>query len=58
MEDNLQEENNFCPNCGADLRAKNLCSKDEIDEDSFVFGCCIIILIVYIGMGILLLFSC
>ena len=46
MEDNLQEENNFCPNCGADLRAKNLCSKDEIDEDSFVFGCCIIILIV------------
>ena len=50
-------ENNFCPHCGADLRAKNLCSEDEIDKESIAFGCFIIFLILSIGISLAILLA-
>ena len=49
-------ENNFCPHCGADLRAKNLCSEDEIDKESIAFALFVVLLEIFIGisLGILL----
>ena len=50
-------ENNFCPHCGADLRAKNLCSEDEIDKESIAFGCFVVFLELFIGILLAILFA-
>ena len=50
-------ENNFCPHCGTDLRAKNLCSEDEIDKESIVFGCFVVFLELFIGILLAILFA-